>query len=454
MARKSKSLKVIKIMCTSAMLVPKEKLVPFQGDLVFSTEDEIEALKHRIITKGFDSPIKAWENDGKYHILDGHRRKIVLNRLEDDGWKLPNIPIDLIKAKDEKDAKERILGFRSQFGRVTQDSFDDFVKINDLEINDQILRMGDIEIGPTIEMDIDSDLVIEEELTEDDEIEDKSIFRLVNYGDVIKTGKHKVICGSSQSGDTFKKLFGNDKFGLAITAPPFNNKNLRFPDFKERKTGKSKNMTKKEYKDFMLAVLHNTAEYAEIDSPLFWNVSYNTKSRDDYGRIIFSDLNKFTVKESIMWEKTSKYYISSKGILSRGAEFIFLMSKGAKYKTNQKKRGIGDSVYFNVWKLQNTGKKFRGIIEAVFPVELPFKAITDFSTSENDIIFDPFMGSGNTLIAAEMTGRRSYGIEIESRCCDVMIYQYCKYMHSIGKQPKVLINGKVVKIPYSFKKIK
>jgi len=48
--------------------------------------------------------------------------------------------------------------------------------------------------------------------------------------------------------------------------------------------------------------------------------------------------------------------------------------------------------------------------------------------SENEIIYDPFLGSGTTLIAAEKTGRVCYGMEIDPKYCDVIIKRYADYV--------------------------
>ncbi len=60
---------------------------------------------------------------------------------------------------------------------------------------------------------------------------------------------------------------------------------------------------------------------------------------------------------------------------------------------------------------------------AAFPVGLPeffIKAYTD----EGDAVFDPFMGSGSTLIAAEKNGRIGYGTEISPAYCDVIVRRW------------------------------
>lgn len=72
-----------------------------------------------------------------------------------------------------------------------------------------------------------------------------------------------------------------------------------------------------------------------------------------------------------------------------------------------------------LWSFNGESKKRIGH-PAPFPIELPKRCIKLFSYVD-DLILDPFMGSGTTLIASKMLGRKSIGVEIDKGYCDLAI---------------------------------
>lgn len=262
-------------------------------------------------------------------------------------------------------------------------------------------------------------------------------------GDLYEIGEHRLLCGDSTDSDQVENLMNGQKIDLVFTSPPYNSGDVAMRGggkFAFGKTGAKTlyenfkdDKTPEEYFDFCIGILNNISLYVNHLHSVFWNVSYNANSRDNYGKIVFSDINPFSVKETIIWNKGVAIPITSEGILSRNSEFIFLMSKGKKYLTNQK---IGEnSVYWNTWNISSSGSQ-KNEHKACFPVELPFKAIEDFSKSDS-LIYEPFMGSGTTMVASHQLNRKCYGMELDPKYCDVII----KRMIKLDPTLKVKRNG-------------
>jgi len=69
-----------------------------------------------------------------------------------------------------------------------------------------------------------------------------------------------------------------------------------------------------------------------------------------------------------------------------------------------------------IWKVSAV----RGAHPTEKPIEL-YCSFIELFTDAGDLILDPFMGSGTTLVAAKQLGRKAIGIEIEERYCEVAV---------------------------------
>ena len=73
-----------------------------------------------------------------------------------------------------------------------------------------------------------------------------------------------------------------------------------------------------------------------------------------------------------------------------------------------------------VWTFNGQNKKGAGGHPAAFPIELPKRCIKLFSFI-GDTVFDPFLGSGSTLIASCLNNRKGIGVDIDKSYCDIAI---------------------------------
>ena len=115
----------IQIKCKGSRLAKFDSLKVIQGDLKELSEEAYAKLRRRIKEKGFDAPLFVWK--GK--ILDGTQRYRVLGEMIKDGWSLPKgVPVCDIQAKNLSDAKERVLGYVSQYGKLVEEGLYEFLQ--------------------------------------------------------------------------------------------------------------------------------------------------------------------------------------------------------------------------------------------------------------------------------------------------------------------------------------
>ena len=81
------------------------------------------------------SVLRLAEREANY-ILDGTQRDRVLKRMSDEGYKIPLLPCALIQAKDRKEAAEKILLIGSRYRKMTNNSLEEFLAENDLDLSD------------------------------------------------------------------------------------------------------------------------------------------------------------------------------------------------------------------------------------------------------------------------------------------------------------------------------
>lgn len=137
-----------------------------------------------------------------------------------------------------------------------------------------------------------------------------------------------------------------------------------------------------------------------------------------YGSVVQASLEAtgFEIRAQLIWRKET--FAISRGHYHWAHEPCFYAVRSGKSA-----RWSGDRSQSTVWEIGRrdpTGSTNHGTQK---PVECMARAIRNHGTP-GDLIYDPFLGSGTTVIAAETLGRRCYGLEIDPRYVDVIVTRW------------------------------
>lgn len=158
--------KTIEIQCMGADLLPLDAIEDFQGNLKARGKKEVNLIIKSIETYGFSFPFFIWNGDGHNRCLDGHGRLEALAEMRRRGYSLPTFPVSYIKAKDEAEAKQKLLRLNSQYGKMTVDSVLEFLDGEETAWGDLALPEGILSFesaGGDKEPKMDSDFSYKEQ---------------------------------------------------------------------------------------------------------------------------------------------------------------------------------------------------------------------------------------------------------------------------------------------------
>lgn len=413
-------MKSIEIKSQGARSIDIADLKPLQGNLKTLSETNYNKLKGEILKLGFSEPISVWIKGKTNFILNGHQRLLTLQRMRGDGYEIPSIPVSIIDAKDDNEAKRKILALTSQYGEMTNDGLSEFLDGTDIDFEEVDLSFR----FPELDMDeFKKSLEPEVESSEqDDEVPDEAP-AVCKLGDIWKLGDHRLMCGDSTSEANINKLMDGENADITFTSPPYNmgssaklrGTNGTGDDSLYKSGGDDKNVN--EYLSFINKFTNLSISVSNTAFVNIQMLSGNKTAFIDY-------LNEFKneLKDILIWNKEFGAPVMSNNTYNSAFEFIIVISRD----NNSKRMPVANDfkgVHQNIFTLDNWRKKedCQSGHGAVFPVSLPEKFI---NIHAKKTVYEPFCGTGTTLIACEKTKRKCYGMELDPHYCDIIIKRW------------------------------
>lgn len=216
-------------------------------------------------------------------------------------------------------------------------------------------------------------------------------------------------------------ILPNIKGDICFTSPPYNMRTrIRNGEYTERE--KSEHFSKK-YDDFHDAMpiddyyeMHKQVIELLLNCCNLTMINYQivTGSKEAWFKLIGHFYKE--IKDIVIWDKGNGQPAMHDSVINRGHEQILIIEKNAKAGRAISVHNFKRGELNDIWRISNKKDSFDGH-GATFPMLLPQTAIINFTKPEQ-IVIDPFMGSGTTGVAALDLGRKFIGIEISNKYFD------------------------------------
>lgn len=231
-------------------------------------------------------------------------------------------------------------------------------------------------------------------------------------GEVYQLGAHRLMCGDATSSLDMQQLMGDKKADLVFTDPLYN---VAYEGKTEDKLKIQNDKQESEkFFDFLFAAFKNM--YLQSKSGASIYVCHADTERVNFSKA-FMDAG---------W-KLAQIVIWAKGHFVMGRQDYQWQHEPILYGWKE-----GETHYYNGGRNQTTlwhvdrpsASKEHPTMK---PIQLVVRALSNSSKGE-DLILDPFAGSGSTLIAAEQVGRTCYAMELDPKYCDVIRKRYARFI--------------------------
>jgi DNA modification methylase len=406
----------------AARFVPVEQLVPYARNSRTHSDAQVAQIAASIIEFGFTNPVLADEKG----IVAGHGRVLAARKLFAAGKsiRLPNgleLPAGAVPVID-------VTGWSDEKRRAY------VIADNQLALNagwdNELLKL---ELQELKALDFDLDLlgfdakVLDgllaepgsEGLTDPDEIPEAPSEPVTRPGEVWLLGRHRITCGDSTVATDVERVLAGVKPHLMVTDPPYGveydagwrneampakNDPTRWKDGAGRATGAVLNDDKADWREAW-ALFPGDVAY-------IWHAG-------NMAHVVAESLiaGGFGIRAQIIWAKSQ--FVIGRGHYHPHHEPCWYAVRDKQGATGH---WNGDRKQSTLWQIDKPQKSETGH-STQKPVECMKRPIEN-NSSPGQAVYEPFSGSGTTIIAGEMTGRQVFAIELNPVYVDVAVTRW------------------------------
>lgn len=378
-------------------------LIPYARNARTHSDEQVAQIASSIKEWGWTTPVLVDETGS---IIAGHGRIMAARKLG-----LEEVPVMVASGWTEAQKKAYVLADNQLALNAGWD-----MELLKVEIGDLDAEGFDLDLIGFDDKLLANLLAEETEgLTDPDETPEVPVEPVSVLGDVWVLGNHRIICGSSTEADVVAKLLGPVKPHLMVTDPPYGveydadwrNKAKRADGtvIGGKAIGKVENDDKADWREAW-ALFPGDVAYV-------WHAGNMAHVVAD--SLLATDLH---IRAQIIWAK-SQFVIGRGDYHPQHEPCWYAVRKG---KVGHYDGGRKQST---LWQIDKPKKSETGH-STQKPVECMKRPIEN-NSSPGQAVYEPFSGSGTTIIAGEMTGRHVYAIELNPAYVDVAVKRWQEF---------------------------
>jgi DNA modification methylase len=373
---------------------PIERLVPYARNARIHSPAQVAEIAGSIRSFGFVNPVLVG-SDGD--IIAGHGRLAAARTLN-----LDVVPVIVLSGLSELQRRQLVLADN----RIALNAGWDLAMLK-LELSDLKGMGADLSSLGFEKKELARLLVpADPGLTDEDEVPAVATVAVSRLGDLWCLGSHRVGCGSSTDPDAVGRLLGDAVPNLMVTDPPYG---VSYdPTWRHRMGVNSSARVGKVRND-------DIADWSEAWALFPGQIAYVWHGALHATTVAESLIRTgFAIRSQIIWAK-------ERLVIGRGD--YHWRHEPCWYAVRRKGNWTGDRKQTTLWEIGSGNQDAETVHGTQKPVECMRRPILNNSIP-GDAVYEPFLGSGTTLIAADSTGRLCLAMELDPLYVDVAIRRW------------------------------
>ncbi len=378
--------------------MPVAKLVPYANNSRTHSDRQIDQICASIKEWGWTIPVLI---DPKGGVIAGHGRILAAERMG-----LIEVPCMVAKGWTQKQQRAYVIAdnkLTDNGGWDIDILASELQALDDMDFDLDLIGFGDDEIADLLGTGGGN--------TDPDDIPEPQTEAIIRPSEIWILGNHRLLCGDSTNAEDVDALLEGAAPHLMVTDPPFG---VNYDPKWRAEVGVNKNKKK-------MGVVQNDdrADWSEAWALFPGTVVYVWHGALHAGEVAESlEAAGFNIRSQIIWAK-------DRFALSRGDYHWHHEPCWYAVKKNAKGQWAGDRKQSTLWNIP--ARDDSGVGHGTQkPVECMRRPIVNNSTP-GDAVYEPFCGSGTTIIVGEMEGRPIYAMEIDPIYCDVIVRRWQEF---------------------------